>query len=47
MSRCPACGYWAFDGIECHDCGYRPRRKRCRILNSPSTYARTDIAGNC
>ena len=22
--RCPACGYWAFNGIECFDCGYRP-----------------------
>jgi len=21
--RCPACGYWAFNGIECFDCGYR------------------------
>jgi hypothetical protein len=24
LSRCPRCGYWAFDGAECHDCGYRP-----------------------
>lgn len=21
--RCPACGYYAFNGIECFDCGYR------------------------
>jgi len=25
MLRCPACGYWAFNGIECFDCGYRAR----------------------
>jgi hypothetical protein len=24
LMRCPACGYWAFNGIECFDCGYRP-----------------------
>ncbi len=24
MSKCPACGYWAFNGHECFDCGYRP-----------------------
>lgn len=24
LSQCPACGYWAFNGIECFDCGYRP-----------------------
>jgi hypothetical protein len=24
LSRCPRCGYWAFDGAECYDCGYRP-----------------------
>ncbi len=23
LYRCPACGYWAFNGIECFDCGYR------------------------
>ena len=23
LLRCPACGYWAFNGIECFDCGYR------------------------
>jgi len=23
LSRCPACGYYAFNGIECFDCGYR------------------------
>jgi DNA-directed RNA polymerase subunit RPC12/RpoP len=23
LVRCPACGYWAFNGIECFDCGYR------------------------
>ncbi len=22
-SKCPRCGYWAWDGFECHDCGYR------------------------
>ena len=22
-SRCPRCGYWAFNGYECFDCGYR------------------------
>lgn len=27
-SKCPACGYYAFNGVECFDCGYRPRRKR-------------------
>lgn len=21
--KCPRCGYWAFDGYECHDCGFR------------------------
>jgi len=21
--KCPRCGYFAFDGYECHDCGYR------------------------
>lgn len=23
LIQCPACGYWAFNGIECFDCGYR------------------------
>jgi ribosomal protein L32 len=23
LMRCPACGYYAFNGIECFDCGYR------------------------
>ena len=23
MSKCPCCGYWAFNGQECFDCGYR------------------------
>lgn len=22
LSKCPVCGYWAFDGYECQDCGY-------------------------
>lgn len=22
LFRCPACGYFAFDGTECFDCGY-------------------------
>lgn len=22
LSRCPSCGYYAFNGIECFDCGY-------------------------
>lgn len=21
--RCPCCGYWAFTGARCLDCGYR------------------------
>lgn len=21
-AKCPRCGYYAFDGEECHDCGY-------------------------
>jgi DNA-directed RNA polymerase subunit RPC12/RpoP len=25
LLRCPACGYYAFNGIECFDCGYRAR----------------------
>jgi ribosomal protein L32 len=24
-SKCPRCGYWAFDGVQCWDCGYRER----------------------
>ena len=24
LSKCPACGYYAFNGVECFDCGYRP-----------------------
>lgn len=23
LYQCPACGYYAFNGIECYDCGYR------------------------
>lgn len=23
LHRCPACGYYGFDGRECFDCGYR------------------------
>lgn len=23
-SKCPVCGYYAFNGEECFDCGYRP-----------------------
>ena len=23
LGRCPACGYYAFNGEECFDCGYR------------------------
>jgi hypothetical protein len=23
LMRCPACGYYAFNGIVCYDCGYR------------------------
>lgn len=23
LMRCPACGYWDFNGIECYACGYR------------------------
>ena len=22
LYRCPACGYYAYNGIECYDCGY-------------------------
>lgn len=22
LSKCPVCGYWAFNGYECFDCGY-------------------------
>lgn len=33
MSKCPCCGYWAFNGEECFDCGYRiPNRRE----NEPS-----------
>jgi ribosomal protein L32 len=24
--KCPACGYYAFDGFQCWDCGYRRER---------------------
>lgn len=24
LSKCPVCGYHAFNGQECFDCGYRP-----------------------
>jgi len=24
LGRCPRCGYHAFNGVECFDCGYRP-----------------------
>ena len=24
LEKCPACGYYGFDGTECFDCGYRP-----------------------
>lgn len=23
LGKCPRCGYYAFDGAECFDCGYR------------------------
>jgi len=23
LGKCPRCGYHAFDGVECFDCGYR------------------------
>jgi ribosomal protein L32 len=23
LSKCPVCGYYAFNGIECFDCGYK------------------------
>ena len=23
LMQCPACGYYAFNGVECFDCGYR------------------------
>jgi len=26
LMRCPACGYYAFNGIECFDCGYRVQK---------------------
>ena len=25
-SKCPACGYWAYNGHECLDCGYSRQR---------------------
>jgi ribosomal protein L32 len=25
LSRCPCCGYYAFNGVECFDCGYSIR----------------------
>jgi len=25
MSKCPVCGYYAYNGYECFDCGYRSR----------------------
>lgn len=24
FSRCPACGYYGWNGVECFDCGYWP-----------------------
>ena len=21
--KCPNCGYWAYDGYQCFDCGYK------------------------
>lgn len=27
-SKCPACGYFAFNGVECFDCGYRAETGR-------------------
>jgi hypothetical protein len=27
-SKCPRCGYHAFDGVECFDCGYRARSRQ-------------------
>lgn len=36
--KCPACGYWAFDGRECHDCGYRhshPQENRHETKANP------------
>lgn len=32
MSKCPSCGYWAFNGVECFDCGYRRRRRILTIV---------------
>jgi hypothetical protein len=26
MSKCPVCGYWAYNGYECFDCGYHGSR---------------------
>jgi hypothetical protein len=25
LDRCPSCGYHAFNGVECFDCGYKPK----------------------
>ena len=36
-SRCPRCGYWAFDGYECHDCGYRTGRDACHQTETEHT----------
>jgi len=33
MSKCPVCGYYAYNGFECFDCGYRVTIviiRRCR-----------------
>jgi ribosomal protein L32 len=27
LSKCPNCGYHAFNGEECFDCGYRPGKE--------------------
>ena len=34
--KCPACGYYAFNGIECFDCGYRcrGRTKEGKIMSN-------------
>src|SRR3990172_2039381 len=31
LSKCPRCGYYAFDGYECFDCGFRPSGMRSRF----------------
>src|SRR5437016_5035196 len=38
LSRCPACGYWAFDGRECRDCGYRRSDGGIRAITSAPIY---------